>query len=218
MHVRRHHIRQICQTRQRDIAYRHVGTHACRHAGRSRTDDTAAYDQHLRRLDARDTAQKYTAAAARTLQIVGTLLYGHTPRDFRHGNKQRKRTVVARNGLVGAADGARIDHGTRQGFTTCKVEISEEQLTLAYERILGLDRLLYLHDHLGRSIYLLDRGKNLNTGSDVILIRKTAVFSGRSLHIDRVSAPRKFVGAGRRKSNSILVVLDLLRNTNNHTP
>ena len=50
------------------------------------------------------------------------------------------------------------------------MEISEEQLTLAYERILGLDRLLYLHDHLGRSIYLLDRGKNLSTGSDVILI------------------------------------------------
>ena len=96
------------------------------------------------------------------------------------------------------------------------MEIGEDQLVAADEFVLGGDRLLDLEDHFGPGIDLFDGGEHLGPHTYIIIIGKTAVHTGRSLHINLVSPLHELLSARRGKSNAILIVLDLFWNTDNH--
>ena len=118
--------------------------------------------------------------------------------------------------LVGAADGSAVDHGVRQRLAAGKVEIGEHELAPADELVLGSDRLLDLDDHLGRGIHILDRRENRGADRRIGRIREPAVLTGRSLHIDLVAPFGQLLRPGRREADAVLVVLDLLGNSDNH--
>ena len=141
---------------------------------------------------------------------------GHAPRDLRHRDQQRQRTVGALDGLIGTADRPAVDHRTGEGFAAGEVEEGENQLVPADEFVLGSHRFLDLDDHFRPGVDLLDRGKHLRPDGRVGIIGKSAVHTGRSLHINFVSPFDKLPGACGGKSNAILVVLDLFWNTDNH--
>ena len=60
------------------------------------------------------------------------------------------------------------------------------------------------------------RGEDLRPYRRIGLVGKTAVHTGRSLHINRVAPFDELLGACGGKGNAILVVLDLFGNTDNH--
>ena len=211
-----HHVRQIGKPPQRDVADRDVGARTGRRARRRRTDHARADDEDLGRLHARHAAQQDSLAAARLFEEVAPLLRGHAARDLRHGDQQRQRTVGALDGLIGTADRPAVDHRTGEGFAAGEVEEGENQLVPADEFVLGSHRFLDLDDHFRPGVDLLDRGKHLRPDGRVGIIGKSAVHTGRSLHINFVSPFDKLPGACGGKSNAILVVLDLFWNTDNH--
>ena len=155
-------------------------------------------------------------AAAGFFEEITPLLRRHAARYLRHRDQQRQRTVGAFDGLIGAADRPAVDHGPREGFAAGKMEIGEDQLVAADELVLGSDGLLDLDNHFGPGIDLFDRGEHLSPHTYIIIIGKTAVYTGRSLHINLVAPLHELLSARRGKSNAILIVLDLFWNTDNH--
>ncbi len=96
------------------------------------------------------------------------------------------------------------------------MEIGKDQLASSNERILRFDRLLDLYYHLCDGIYLLDRRQYLGTGRTVIVVRESAVDTGRSLYVETVTAAGQLLCTRRSKSDAVFVVLDLLWNSNDH--
>ena len=103
-----------------------------------------------------------------------------------------------------------------KGFAAGEMEKREDQLVFADQLVLGGDGLLDLDDHFGTGIDIPDRGKDLRPYRRIGLVGKTAVHTGRSLHINRVAPLDELLGACGGKGNAILVVLDLFGNTDNH--
>ena len=211
-----HHVGQIGQPLERNVADRHVGSRSGSGARRSRSDNARTDDEDLGGLHARHAAQQHALAAAGFFEEIASLLRGHAPRDLRHRDQQRQRTVGALDGLIGTADRPAVDHRTGEGFAAGEVEEGENQLVPADESVLGSHRFLDLDDHFRPGVDLLDRGKHLRPDGRVGIIGKSAVHTGRSLHINFVSPFDKLPGACGGKSNAILVVLDLFWNTDNH--
>ena len=214
--VARHHVGQVGEPLQRNVADRHVGARSGGRAGRGHTDHAGSDDEDLGGFHARNAAQQHALAAARLLEEVASLLRGHAPRHLGHGNEQRQRTVGPFDRLVGAADRPAVDHRMSQRLATGEVEIGEDELPPADEPVLGSDRLLDLDDHLGRGVDLLDCGED--TGADRLVgaVGETAVLAGRSLHEDVVSPFDELLHAGGSEADAIFVVLDLFWNADNH--
>ena len=185
-------------------------------ARRRRAYDTAAYDQHAGRLYARHAAQQTAFAAAGFLQKVAAFLRRHPARYFGHGHQQRQRAVGPFDGLIGTAYGAAVDHRMGQGFAAGEVEVGKDQLVAAHEFVFGRNRFLDFHDHFRTSVHFLDRGEYFGAHRGIGIVRKSAVCTGRSLHIDFVAPPGQFPDAGRSQSNAVFVVLDLFGDTDNH--
>ncbi len=194
----------------------HIVTSAPAPAAMRAAADSGAYHEHLRRLDARYAAEQLALAAARTFEIIHALLRGHASCNLRHGDEQRQRAVRTLDGLVCAANGAAVDHCACEFLGACEVEIGKDQLASSNERILRFDRLLDLYYHLCDGIYLLDRRQYLGTGRTVIVVRESAVDTGRSLYVETVTAAGQLLCTRRSKSDAVFVVLDLLWNSNDH--
>ena len=97
------------------------------------------------------------------------------------------------------------------------MEIGEYQLSLADELVLRGDGLLHLDNHLGRGIDRLDVGQDAGADRFVGIVGESAVYAGRRLDEDRVSALDELLRAGRSEGHAILVVLDLFGNADNHS-
>ena len=173
-------------------------------------------DEDLGGFHARNAAQQDTLAAARFLKEVAALLRSHAARDLGHRDQQRQRAVGPFDGLVGAAHRPAVDHGMGKGFAAGEMEKREDQLVFADQLVLGGDGLLDLDDHFGTGVDVFDRGKHLRPYRRIGIIGKTAVHTGRSLHINLVTPFGQLLSAGGGESNAILVVLDLFGNTDNH--
>ena len=214
--VARHDVGQVGQTLERNVADRNVGSRSGRRAGRSRTDNARTDDEDLGGFHSRDTAQKHPLAAARLLQEITPLLRGHAARHLGHGDEQRQRPVRTLDRLVGAADGAAVDHRMGQRFAARKMEIGEDQLVATDQLILRSNGFLDLDDHLGRGVDLLDRRKDPGSDSRIGLIRESAVHTGRRLQADIMAPFHQFVCTCGGQRHAIFVVFDLFGNTDNH--
>ena len=211
-----HHVGQIGQALQRDVADRNVGARSGGRARSGRTDHPGADHENLGGFHPRDAAQQHAFAAAGFFEEITPFLRGHTACDLGHRDQQRQRAVGTFDGLVGAAYRPAVDHGAGKGFAAGEMEKREDQLVFADQLVLGGDGLLDLDDHFGTGIDIPDRGKDLRPYRRIGLVGKTAVHTGRSLHINRVAPFDELLGACGGKGNAILVVLDLFGNTDNH--
>jgi hypothetical protein len=147
-HVRRHHVAEVAQAVEVDVEQAHVGAEARRHLRRVGADHATAEDHHGRRFDARHTAEQDAAPAIVLLEADRADLHRHAAGDFAHRRQQRQRVAVDQR-LVGEAVRARLQHRVGQLARRREVEVGEQQLALLDQRILGGQRLLHLHDHLG---------------------------------------------------------------------
>ena len=211
-----HHVGKVRETLQRNIADRDVGSRSGGRTRRGRADHACADDEDLGGFHARNAAQQNALAAAGFLKEVAALLRGHAARDLGHRDQQRQRAVGPFDGLVGAAHRPAVDHGAGERFAAGEVEEGEDQLVLADQLVLRGDRLLDLDNHLGAGVDVFDRGKHLRPYRRIGIIGKTAVHTGRSLHINLVTPFGQLLSAGGGESNAVLVVLDLFGNTDNH--
>ena len=211
-----HHVGQVGEALQRNVADRHVGPRPGSRTRRGRTDHTGADDEDPGGLHPRYAAQQLAFAAAGFFEEIAPFLRGHTACDLGHRDQQRQRAVGTFDGLVGAAYRPAVDHGAGKGFAAGEMEEREDQLVFADQLVLGGDGLLDLDDHFGTGIDIPDRGKDLRPYRRIGLVGKTAVHTGRSLHINRVAPLNELLGACGGKGNAILVVLDLFGNTDNH--
>ena len=124
--------------------------------------------------------------------------------------------VRSLHGLIGQTNGSALDHGLCERTVAGEMEISEYQLAFSDQTILRLHGFLHLDDHVALSIHLCGGGNNLGSCGYIILVCKTAAFTGSMLYHYLVTMLYQFGHTCGRHANAILIVLDFFRNTNLH--
>ena len=181
-----------------------------------RTDGTTAYHQHFRRFYTRNAPQQDTASSEGFFQVFGTFLDGQASGYFRHRVQQGQATVGFFHRFVRQANASLLDHGVGQRFARSEVEIREDQLVFLYQGVLGFDGFLYLDDHLGLGVGILDGGEDRSSGFFIFPVADTAAHTGRVLYIHRVAVFHQLHYSGRRDGHPVLIVLDFFWNTDFH--
>ena len=96
------------------------------------------------------------------------------------------------------------------------MQVGEEDLALSQQTTFGQLRLLDLHDHVGALEHAGGIGDDRRSGGGVPLVVQPDLHSGAGLHHHAVSMVNQFTDRPRRQAHPVLVVLDLLRNANQH--
>ncbi|MNW52341.1 hypothetical protein D3C74_298570 [compost metagenome] len=146
---------------------------------------------------------------------MGADLYGHSPCHFTHRRKQRKTSIVQLNGLISDGCYTLLCKGTCQFRLRSQMQIGKEDQPVAKIWIFLRQRFLYLDDHLGTPCFF-SRIDNACSGSCISFIRKSDRAAGSTLHLNHMT--RLNIGHDRtgRHPNSILIVFDFSRYSNNH--
>ena len=96
------------------------------------------------------------------------------------------------------------------------MEVREQRLALADVRILGSDRLLDLHDHVGLGPYFGGRFNDRAARSNVLLVAEPAADSGIVFNDDAMTVGDERFCAVWRERYTLFVVLDFLGNADEH--
>jgi hypothetical protein len=97
-----------------------------------------------------------------------------------------------------------------------EVEIGEEQQPLLHPRVLGLDGLLDLDDHLGIGPHVVGRRDDLGARALVQRVIEARALARAPLHDDPVPGVGQRARARRREPHAVLVVLNLLGESDDH--
>ena len=124
--------------------------------------------------------------------------------------------VVTFHRLVGNTYGLTLQHSMCQFLLTGKMEIGEHHLSLSHQRIFRLDGFLHLHYHVALAIDILDCGQDTGSGLHIFVIRETAAFASRVLNAHLMATTCQCGNASGSHSHPILIVLNLLWNTDFH--
>ncbi len=111
----------------------------------------------------------------------------------------------------------RFEQLLRQFVIRSEMQVSEEQLAFAHARILRRDRLFHFHDHLGAGPNLVSRIDDRRAGAFVKCVFKARTFARARLDHDLVAGIFERAHTGGRQSDSIFVVFDFFRQTDNHS-
>ena len=104
----------------------------------------------------------------------------------------------------------------RQFFFTCKMEISENNLSFTHQRILRLNGFLYLYYHISLRIDIFYGRQYLSTNSLICIIRETTTLASSMLNKDSVSMLNQLGNTRRRHTHTVLIVLNLFGNSYFH--
>lgn len=96
------------------------------------------------------------------------------------------------------------------------MEVGEEDLAAAQQRILGRLRFLHLDDHLRPRPDFGSRHDDLGAGTAIVLVAEADGVGDPGLDDRRVAAMGEFADAGRRHADPVLLILDLPGNTDQH--
>ena len=218
MHIGRQLSSQLFQTRQRHIRDGDIGTHTCGDTGSSLAYRSTTKDKYLRRLYAWYTSHQLSLTSFGLLEVIGTILCGHTSSYLTHRNQQRQRTVVTLHCLIGDTDSTTLHHRLRQLLLAGEMEIGEHHLSLTYQRIFRFDRFLHLHNHVSLRIDILYGRQYLRTHCLVLLIAEATALSCSMLYEDNMSTLDQLGNPRRGHAHSVLIVLNLLGDSYFHNP
>ncbi len=124
--------------------------------------------------------------------------------------------VIAK-GLVGDGRDAAVDEGAGQRLIGGEVEIGEHHLAGPQQRPLGRLRLLDLDDQLGLGPDLGGLGHDRRAGRLVLSVGDPTALPRPGLDQDRVARVAQLLDADREHRHSVLVRLDLLGHSDDHS-
>ena len=215
--VGRENVTELTETWDADIGDDDVSTHASAGEGSEETDGTGTKDEDLSRLDTRNAAHEDTLATLWALEEASTFLGGHAAGNLGHwGEEWEGAAVWATDGFEGDAGRLLLHHDFGEGLLVGEVEVSEENLAFLDEVVFLLDRLLDLVDEVSLGVDVLDGWEHLGTDGDEIVIAEARRDTGALLDKDGVAMRHELVDTSRGDGDTVLVVLDLLRDTNLH--
>ena len=96
------------------------------------------------------------------------------------------------------------------------MEIGIQKHSLPEILVLARDRLLHLDDHSGLGPHVRRPGLHLSPGIHILLIGEAGTQPGPPLHQHRMPCPDIGADRARGKPNPKFVVLNLLRQSDNH--
>ena len=150
------------------------------------------------------------------LEILGALLDRHPSGHLAHRDQEREGPVGLPDGFIGDRDGLGLDHRPRQSLVRREVEIGEDDLTRADQRVFRRLRLLDVHDHVGALVYLRRGPGDLGAVGAVGLVVESAADSGAFLDENRVAVALQDLDAGRGHGYPVFLWFDLLENADDH--
>jgi len=178
--------------------------------------DPAADNDHTPRPHPRHPAQQDSAPSLRLFQVVGADLHGHTPPDLAHRREEGEGAVGELHCLVSEGRHLPGYQFSRQRLVSSQMEISEQEQTRPHVAILHRLGLLHFQDHLRPGPHLGGRVHDLGATAGIVIIAKAAGDSSASLDEDTVAATDERFGTAGRERDTVLVILDLSRNANDH--
>jgi hypothetical protein len=96
------------------------------------------------------------------------------------------------------------------------VQVGEQQQVLAQESVLAGHGLLDLHDHVGRAPHVSRGGQNARAGRLELLVGQRRAAPGACLDDDAVTLAHELLDTRGRDRHTVLLLLDLRRNTDAH--
>jgi hypothetical protein len=132
----------------RALEDRHVRAQPERDDRRVVADDAAADHEHAAGRHAGYPSEQEPPPAERLFEEVRAGLSGEAAGDLAHRSQQRERMVVRLHSLVGDAGRAALGERAGEVGVRGQVEVREQHLAFAEERVLGLERLLHLEQEL----------------------------------------------------------------------
>src|SRR5450830_728290 len=194
-----------------------AGAHAHRDLGGVDTHGAAADDDDLRRRDAGDAAEQHAAAAVLLLQVHGAGLDGQATGDLAHREEERVAAAGELDRLVGDGADVCVEHalGEVLGVGRGQMQVRVEDLALLEHGPLDRQRLFDLDDHVGLGEDVCDLGQR-GAGGLVGGVVEAAADAGAVLYEDGVASAHELLDAVRRDRNAVLLVLDLLGDTDDH--
>jgi hypothetical protein len=168
------------------------------------------------RKHTRDTPEEDAEPALGSLEVLRAFLDRHAARDLTHGGEQGQLSRWQLDRLIGDRYGSGVDARLRQPIVGGEVEVGEEDLAAAHAGPLDLDGLLDLHDHLGASPDFLSAVYESRTGVRVEVIGESAAQPSTLFDHELMPGLCEHLCTCRRQRHTILVTLDLLRNTDQH--
>ena len=215
--ILRHDVVQVTQTVQVHIHDEHIGAHTGCDLGRVHAHDSAAEHENVGGWNTWNATEEDTASALGFLKVLGSFLDRHPSGHFRHRDKQWQRAIGFLNGFVRDGDAFGGHHGFGELLLSRKVEIGEQDLSFAHERILTGDGLLHFHDHFGFRPDVFDIVDNRRSGVDIGGIWKTASVPCSFFHKNGMSVADQFNDASRNEGDAVFVGFDFFGYSDDHS-
>src|SRR5262249_6249033 len=180
-------------------------------------DHSAAEDGDPSAAHAGDATEEDALAAVLLLQGHRPYLDRHAARDLAHRAEERKAAVIELDGLVGDRGHLLLEKDLGQlRVDAGEVEVGVDDLPFLHARVLGGDRLLDLHDHLGALPDLVSGGDELRTGPGVVRVGKARADAGPGLDKYLVTSIDERLHRARDHADPVLANLDLLGDADDH--
>ena len=96
------------------------------------------------------------------------------------------------------------------------MKIGEHQLVFADEVVLLFYGLLHFHDHFRDRENTGCIGKKFGAGGDVLFVAEAAADTGGGLYMYGVTALHQFLCAGGCEGNTVFIIFNFLRNSDDH--
>ena len=138
------------------------------------------------------------------------------PGDVAHRREQREAPLIVLDGLERHGGQPDLAQAAREIRQRREMQIAEQQVILAQQLQVGVDRLFDLDDHLRLAEHLARRAQDADADVAVMLIGIATFFSGAGLHIDLMAIAHQLGTSRRNETHATLARLQLARNTDSH--
>jgi hypothetical protein len=195
-----------------------LGAEAEGHLGGVGADDAAADDADVTGGNARNAAEKYTAAAVLLFEIGRTYLNGEPAGDFGHGSEQGEGSGFVLDGFVGDSGDFFGKQSVGELAQGGKVQVGEEDQVFAEVIILGRGGLFDLDDHVGVAPDVVGFTDDLCANGLIFVVGEGREGSGVVFDEDLVAGVDEGLYTGGGYAYAALVVFHFLGYTDDHLP
>ena len=168
-------------------------------------------------VNAGHAAEEDAAAAVVLLEMSGAGLDGQLAGDLAHREEQRVSAARQLHRLEGDTADVGLEHALREILRIGRgqMQIRVQDLARLEQRPLLRKRLLDLVDHVCLGEHVFDVGE-LGAGRLVLFVAEARTDTCAGLDDHLVAGPHEVLGAVWRHGDAVLLVLDLLGDTDDH--